>query len=293
MLRAWQCRLAVPAFNVPHLPMMQPIVEAVRDCDGFAFIAVARLEWVKFKAGSPAAIRKEYARVGDSRHTRLHLDHLPVIDEDNLAVDFLPLIREALDLGYDSVMVDGSRLPLSENVAAARQVVELARSHGKAPVEAELGAVLGHEDGPAPSYEELFASKRGFTAPAEAERFVAETGVDWLSVAVGNIHGAVSKARRDAGKTEARLDLDHLETLQRAARVPLVLHGGSGIKVACLREAIRRGVAKINVGTTLRQAYERGLAESAEAARRAVYAATRQVIEQELNVAGARRVLGL
>ena len=123
-----------------------------------------------------------------------------------------PIIREALALGYQSVMVDGSRLNLEDNIEATRQVVEIAHAAG-VPVEAELGAVLGHEAGPLPPYEELFASGRGFTDVEEAKRFVQETGCDWLSVAIGNIHGAVSAARRDEKKVEARLNLDHLEQL--------------------------------------------------------------------------------
>ena len=154
---------------------------------------------VKFEAQSLAAVAKEYHRVQDERITRLHLDHVPVIDEDNLRVNYLPIMQQAIDAGYQSVMIDGSRLPLRENIAATRQVVELAHAAGVA-VEGELGAVMGHEDGPPSSYEEIFSSGRGFTAPAEAERFVSQTQVDWLSMAVGSIHGAISKAFKDKKK---------------------------------------------------------------------------------------------
>jgi len=288
--RAWQSGLAVPGFNIPYLPMMEPVVRALRDTGSAGLVMVARLEWIKFEAGSLAAVRDEYRRVGDRRHTRLHLDHVPAIDEDGLEVDYAGVISEALALGYDSVMVDGSRLPLEENIAATRRVVELARAAG-VPVEAELGAVLGHEGGPLPPYEELFASRRGFTDPGEAARFVAETGVDWLSVAIGNIHGAISAARRDRQKAEARLDLEHLAKLRQAAGVPLVLHGGTGVPGDYLRRAVGAGITKINVGTAIRQPYEALKDTSPQAALEAVYQAVVHTIRNELGTEGSARLL--
>ena len=288
--RAWQSGLAVPGFNIPYLPMMEPVVRALRDTGSAGLVMVARLEWIKFEAGSLAAVRDEYRRVGDRRHTRLHLDHVPAIDEDGLEVDYAGVISEALALGYDSVMVDGSRLPLEENIAATRRVVELARAAG-VPVEAELGAVLGHEGGPLPPYEELFASRRGFTDPGEAARFVAETGVDWLSVAIGNIHGAISAARRDRQKTPARLDIEHLARLRQAAGVPLVLHGGTGVPSDYLRRAVGAGIAKVNVATAIRQPYEVLKDTSPQAALEAVYRSVVQIVREELGVEGSARLL--
>ena len=78
--------LAVPALNVPYLPMIEPMVRALRDTDTFGFIEVARPEWEKFEAVSIAAVREEYERVKDEQYTRLHLDHVPVIDEDSQSV---------------------------------------------------------------------------------------------------------------------------------------------------------------------------------------------------------------
>ena len=123
MRRARAAGLVIPAFNVPYLPMLEPIVRAVRDADAFALVEVARLEWIKFEAKGLSEVAAEFERWRDPAHVRLHLDHVPVIDEDNLRVDYLAVIQEALRLGYESVMVDGSRLPLAENVAATHQVV--------------------------------------------------------------------------------------------------------------------------------------------------------------------------
>lgn len=288
--RAYRLGLAIPAFNVPYLPMVEPIVQAVVDLDSFSLVEVARLEWIKFEAGGPAQVANEFVRWRRPEHVRLHLDHIPVVDEDDQLVDYLPIIREAIRLGYESVMVDGSRLPLEENIRAVRLVVELAHAAG-IPVEAELGAVMGHESGPMPSYEELYASGKGFTDPAEARRFVRETGCDWLSVAVGNVHGAIAAGRKDLKKIEARLNLERLELLDQAAGIPLVLHGGSGIRQESILAAMERGIAKINVGTEIRQAYEAALKESGRLmqAKQAVYERTCWVLRDFLKVAGIRR----
>jgi ketose-bisphosphate aldolase len=288
--KARQAGIALPAFNIPYLPMLDPVVRAVRDQDSFALIAVARLEWLKFESRSMAAVRDEFQHCQDPRYVRLHLDHVPVIDEDNQRVDFLALIREAIGLGYGSVMVDGSRLPLAENIAATRQAVEVAHAAGVA-CEAELGAVLGHESGPLPPYEQLFRSGQGFTRPEEARRFVQQTKCDWLSVAIGNIHGAVAKATRDQKKVEARLNLDHLDKLLAATGIPLVLHGGSGVRREDVLGGIQRGIAKVNIGTEIRQAYELTLKCSGQVptAREAVYRRTVELIRDYLGNCGLRK----
>jgi len=265
--KAFQSRTVIPGFNIPYLPMMKPVVDALRDTGSFGFIMVARLEWMKFKSVSLEAVIEEYEKCKDITHTRLHLDHIPVIDEDEVAVDYLAVIKRALDAGYDSVMVDGSRLPLMENIAHTRAVVDLAHARGVA-VEAELGAVMGHEAGPLPPYEELFTSGRGFTDPDEAAEFVRQTGVDWLSVAVGNIHGAISAAKKDTAKFPARLDLDRVENIRDRVEIPLVLHGGTGIPAEQVAQAIKKGIAKINIATAIRQPYEKALAVSTAAAQK-------------------------
>lgn len=284
--------LAVPAFNVPYLPMLQPVVQAVVDEDAFGLVETARLEWIKFESKGPAAVAEEFARWQKPDYLRLHLDHIPVIDEDNLEVDYLPIIREAIGLGYQSIMVDGSRLELAENIAATREVAELAHAAG-IPCEAELGAVLGHEAGPLPPYEELFSTGRGFTDIEEARRFVAETGCDWLSVAVGNIHGAVSGALKDQKKVEARLDVDQVRKLRKATGVPLVMHGGSGVQRPYLLQAIKEGMTKVNIGTEIRQAYEQALQETGSVARaqEAVYDRTRWLLREYFGLSGTRAVV--
>ncbi|MCX6358494.1 MAG: class II fructose-bisphosphate aldolase [Armatimonadetes bacterium] len=251
--------IAVPAFNVPYLPLVRPICEALERHGAFGLVEVARLELYKFESRSLAAVAEEYDRWANRRNDALHLDHVPVIDEDNLAVDYTALIAEGIALGYDSVMVDGSRLAFEGNIDAAAQVVAMAHPEGVL-VEAELGAVLGHESGPMPPYDELFATKRGFTEADQARVFVEKSGVDWLSVSVGSVHGAIAPSTKGQTKVTARLDVERVSELRVATGVPLVLHGGSGIAVEYLRAAIGAGMAKVNVATDIRQPYERALA---------------------------------
>jgi ketose-bisphosphate aldolase len=284
--RAWKKGIVIPGFNIPYLPMMEPVVRALRDTGTFGFVMVARLEWMKFRSGSMRAIRDEYNIQKDLRFTRLHLDHVPVVDEDNLLTDFEKIISEAVELGYDSVMVDGSRLSLDDNIKNTRKIVDLAH-RADIPVEAELGAVLGHESAPLPPYEELFATGKGFTSPDEAKRFVLETGADWLSVAIGNVHGAISAAARTEKKTEARLAIPHLKKINDSVHIPLVLHGGTGIASEYLMQSFKHGIAKINIATAIRQPYEKLMDSSITAAQKAVYDEMLDIVGNQLEIAGS------
>jgi ketose-bisphosphate aldolase len=279
--------IVLPAFNIPYLPMLEAVAGALAEHDTFGLIEVARLETIKFEAKSLSAVAEEFKRHADRKVARLHLDHTPVIDEDGLLCDWKAFIREALDLGYDSVMIDGSRLPLEENIEVTGEVVRMAHSAG-ALAEAELGSVLGHESGPMPPYEELFAQKAGFTRVDEARRFVEETGVDWLSVSIGSVHGAIAPSARDQAKVQAKLDIEHLRAIHEATGIPLVLHGGSGIQHSYIEQAIRHGIAKINIGTDIRQPYVKALDEtgSVQAAQKACADKMRQLICDVYHIEG-------
>ncbi len=291
--RALDKHTVIPAFNIPYLPMVKPVVQAVVDKNSLAMVQVARVEWEKFGSVSLEAVAEEYAKFKNDRHTLLHLDHTPVIDEDMKQVDYLPIIRRAIAAGYQSVMVDASRLDFAGNVAATKAVAALAHEAG-IPCESELGAVMGHESGPMMPYEEIFATKKGFTDVEEARSFARESGCDWLSVAVGSIHGAVAESTRHQKKPNARLDVEHIAALREATGLPLVLHGGSGILKDYIMRGVRAGIAKINVGTEIRQAYEQALAASdgdIPAAQAAVYDKVCQVITDMLEIENTRTLL--
>ena len=291
--KALENGLVVPAFNIPHPPMLKPIAEAVRDENSVAMIQVARLEWEKFESVSLEHIAEEYAKYAVPGHTLLHLDHVPVIDEDHLEVDYIPIIKRAIAAGYQSVMVDASRLDLAGNIAATKAVADIAHAAG-IPVEAELGAVMGHESSQQSiPYEEIFAKKMGFTQVDEALKFMQESACDWLSVAVGSVHGAIADNLLDKKKPAAKLDIERITELRDALNIPLVLHGGSGIENDYIVRGIKAGIAKINVGTELRQPYERALKETGdvEFARECVYKRCRELIRDFLHTADDAKIL--
>lgn len=152
----------------------------------------------------------------------------------------LEQVRRGLAWGFNAVMLDTSELPFDENVAATRRVVEAAHALG-ADVEGEINRLpdaSGTLGGPAAP--EL-------TDPQQAARYVAETGVDALSISTGNVHILM--------EGEARIDLDHLARLRRAVEVPLVIHGGTGFPDHAVPRAIELGVAKFNVGSVMKQVF--------------------------------------
>ena len=288
--RASKLGIALPAFNIPFPPMMEPVVRAVAEEDSFALVEVARIEWLTFEIEGPDRFMEEYRKCADPGHVRTHLDHVPVVDEEGHSVDFLPIIEKAIGLGFDSVMIDGSHLELEANIAATRQIAALAHA-SSLPCEAELGAILRFGTGKVPPYQELFASGAGFTKVDEAVRFVQETRCDWLSISIGNIHGAVVAALRDKPKGESRLNLRHLETIYQATGVPIVLHGGSGVRHEDVLEGMKKGIAKVNVGFEIRKAYEDALKSSGnvEAGQEAVFKRTRALLKDYFRISGIAR----
>jgi len=292
MKKAYEKGVLIPAFNAAYPEMIKPICGTLKKLGTFGMLEVARPDIEKFGAVSFTVVFEEYKKYGDPDFVSIHQDHVPVIDEDGMKVDYSVLLEEALGLGYDSVMIDGSRLSLDENIRIATHVVEMAHQKDT-PVEAELGAVLGHENGPIPPYEELFNSGRGFTKPKDAECFVRETGVDWLSVAVGNIHGAVTGAAKDDKKVAAKLNIDHLKKLRDVTRIPLVLHGGSGVQREYILEAIKNGLTKLNIGTEIRQVYEKSLrkTENIEKAQEEVSRLVEYLIVDHYCIKGSKSLL--
>jgi ketose-bisphosphate aldolase len=145
--------------------------------------------------------------------------------------------QRMLDFGFTDVMYDGSKLPLEENIANTRLVVEAAKIYG-AGVEAELGHVgLGDE------YDSLGGQGLGLTDPDAVEVFVKETGVDFLAIAFGNAHGLY--------KGTPRLNLSLVSEIRRRVSVPLVMHGGTGLSDEQFRGAIAAGISKINFATSI------------------------------------------
>ena len=281
MINARNNNKVIPSFNISYLPMVEPVVKACRDANSFGQIALARVDWTQFGAGNLESAYKEYRKFSDSRYVSLHLDHIPVV-EDGKQIDYETIISRAIELGFHSVMIDGSMLDIDENISAVKKITKIAKPSNIA-VEAEVGAVVGYKGIDIP-YEELFTSRQGFTDIEQAKRLVTETSVDWLSVAIGNVHGALTAAKRNLTKITARLDIDHLTNIYNAVGIPIVLHGGSGIDNQYILKSILNGISKINIATTIRQAYESGIKDSIETAQQKVYDAVTHVLIDELKI---------
>ncbi len=158
----------------------------------------------------------------------------------------LEYVKCAVGLGFTAIMYDGSQDPFEENVRATRQVVELCHGRG-IDVEAEIGFTTGHE-----GLENADDERENvYTDPAEAERFVRETGIDALAASVGTVHGFY--------RVEPHLDFDRIVELKRRSGVPLVMHGGSGLSAEDTRRAIECGIRKINYFSYMSNAGVRGV----------------------------------
>jgi fructose-bisphosphate aldolase class II len=223
----------VAAFNVITLEHAEAIAEGARLAARPVILQISE-NAVKFHGGRLTPIAVATAAVARDADVAcaLHLDHVESVD----------LLLLAPDAGFSSVMFDASALPYADNVAATRAAVEFGHAHGLW-VESELGRV-GGKDGAPP----LSAHAKGArTDPAEAAAYVDATGVDGLAVAVGSSHAMTSR--------DAALDHDLIASLRTAVKVPLVLHGSSGVGDDELRRAVAGGLSKVNIGTALNIAF--------------------------------------
>ena len=228
--KAEEGKYAVGAFNCNNMEIVQAIITAaeaerapviIQASQGA--IKYADLEWV---AGM-AKLAAERAKVPAA----IHLDH---------GTSFEQCVK-CIRAGFSSVMIDGSKLPFEENVALTNKVLEVARAAGVS-VEAELGKIGGTEDDISVDEREAM-----LTDPDEAKEFVERTKVDSLAVAIGTAHGQYK------GKPE--LDFDRLEKIKKLVKIPIVLHGSSGVPDEDIRRAISLGVSKVNIDTNIREAF--------------------------------------
>lgn len=244
------------AFNVVQLETAQVLVDAAAAAERPVVLQISQ-NAVKYHGGHLAPIGRatiEVARAA-SVDAVVHLDH----------ADDVELIREAVDLGFTSVMYDGSHLPFEENLATTIEVVEFCHAAGVS-VEAELGEVGGKDGVHAPGVR---------TDPEDAASFVADTGVDLLAVAVGSSHAMTERS--------ASLDLELIERMAATVPVPLVLHGSSGVSDEGMLAAIRAGMTKINVSTHLNVQFT--------AAVREFLAANPEVVDPRKYVAAGNKVV--
>jgi fructose-bisphosphate aldolase class II/tagatose 1,6-diphosphate aldolase GatY/KbaY len=235
---AWLEQRAVAAFTIYTIESVRGVCEAavaarrpvILQAGSSSFGAVGR---TTLAAAALAAASDSPELIG------VHLDHSTDAAE----------IRACIDLGYSSVMFDGSHLPFEENVARTLAVVTEAHAAG-VWVEAELGAIGGGEDASSDAVADEL------TAPAGAEAFAARTRVDALAVAIGSVHGMTAHP--------VHLDLVRLAEIAARVPIPLVLHGASGLDEDELRQAVHGGMAKVNFNAELRRSYLDALRQGLE-----------------------------
>ena len=220
--KAQKEKYAVGSFSVANMEMVLGVIKAIEETKSPAIIQIAevRLNHSPLEIIGPLMVA---AAKNSSVPVAVHFDHGKTEEK----------IRQALEIGFTSVMFDGSHLPFEENAAMTAKIKAIASEYG-ADCEGEIGCVGGSEDGS----EDIAIN---CTSPDQAKEFYEKTGVDALAVAIGNAHGNY--------KETPKLRFDILETTAGKVAVPLVLHGGTGISPDDFRKCISLGIHKINIAT--------------------------------------------
>ncbi len=229
MCRGFESGYAVPAFNICNMEMMRAVLTAADEMRSPVILGIHPHEVAYFGDSATAVGLARSIGANLDIEVAVHLDH-----GDSPSTCF-----KAIRGGFSSVMYDGSSLPLDENIAGTRLVVEVAHDVG-VTVEAEIGTI-GATSEFGEKLENAYLSD-----PVSAER-LANAGIDCLAVAIGNAHGFY--------EGDPKLDFDLLADIRQRVSIPLVLHGGTGIPRDDIRRAISMGIAKVNVGTALRYAF--------------------------------------
>lgn len=224
---------AIGSFSPRYTPMILPILRAGQRAQSPLIVQISQKELVRYTI-DPRDFAETFFAAIDAEQVSipvaLHLDHTKDV----------AVIEAAIAAGFTSVMIDASELPLEENIAVTREVVEYAHGHGVS-VEAELGKI-GTTD-----FVETERDEELYTDPQEAARFVRETGIDALAVSVGTAHGVYNVR-------QPRIDYKRLTAIRTLTAVHFVLHGGSGVPAAMMQQAFklpRGGVSKVNIATDL------------------------------------------
>ena len=255
---ASETKTAIPGFNIDNIEIPEAIMVAAERCRCPVILTIGQ---GAIRAGQMLYLADVVRRLAEQTDLPvvLHLDH---------GISYEQTIQ-CLRAGFTSVMFDGSRLPLAENIAVTKEVAAAAHAVGVS-VEAELGAIGGVEDG--------VAGGRNLVNIREVETFIHAVQVDALAVGIGNAHGMY--------KGLPNLDFDLLQQCQDLNPPPLVLHGGSGIPDDMIRRAIAIGIRKINVATEVRNAFMSGLEETVK--NRDIYSMYQSAAERVTMLAEAK-----
>jgi len=234
---ALQKHYAIGHFNFATADVLRAIVEGAKEAGAPAVMVGTSEGEAEFLGMTEAAALVKATRDELQFPVFLNADHFKSFEK----------CRQAIDAGYDTVLIDGSKLGYEENIALVKQVKDYAG--GKADVEGELGYLRGSSE----IQQKVEISSADYTKPEEAKDFVDRTGVDRLAVVFGNIHGIVTEQ-------EEHLDIEHFKKIvAMVPDVPIVLHGASGLADAEVSAAIQAGVANVHFNTELRVAYAKEL----------------------------------
>ncbi len=224
-------KFAVGAFNVADSNFLRVVVEAAEENDSPAIIAIHPTELAYIKDDF---LEYVLTRVKNSKVPFVvHMDH----------GDSLASIMRAIHAGFSSVMIDGSLLPFEENIAVTKEVVEVCHKIGVS-VEGELGTI-----GSTGTSVEGGVTEVIYTEPKDAEKFITDTGIDTLAVAIGTAHGIYPK------DVKPKLKMDVLEAIKEKVTIPLVLHGGSANPDPEISKAVEIGIQKVNISSDYKFAY--------------------------------------
>ena len=243
---------AVGAFNCNNMEIVQAIIAAA-EAERSPVIMQASQGAIKYAGLEFITNMAKVAAESATVPVALHIDHGTSFEQ----------VMQCIRSGFSSVMIDGSKLPLNENIAITKKVIDVAHAVGVS-VEAELGKIGGTEDDIHVDAKDAF-----FTNPEEARIFVQETGVDALAIAIGTAHGQY--------KGIPELDFTRLEKIRSLVNCPIVLHGSSGVPDEAIKKAITLGVRKVNIDTNIREAFVE---------------ACRQVLNKDAKEIDPRKVLG-
>lgn len=222
---------AVGAYNMHNDETCEALLWAAEKANSPIFMQVGRAIIPHMGVERAYHLTKRIAERTNAEYV-IHLDH-GSWDE----------VMTAIKLGFTSVMYDGAHLPFEENIETTRKVVEIAHAFG-IPVEAELGKI--------PDAGENVDWEDYYTDVEEARRFAKETGIDYLAISVGIVHGVMPDA------PEKPISIERIHQIREATGIPLVLHGASGLSDKEVQEAKAAGVHKFNADTDLRHAFRRG-----------------------------------
>jgi len=234
VLAAKSSGTAVGAFNVILLEHTEALVAGAEHAKLPVILQISENCVSYHKALKPISVATIAIAESASVPVSVHLDHAESED----------LVKEALDLGYDSVMFDGSKLTYADNVAASARMAALCKRYG-ATLEVEIGEVGGKDGVHAPGVR---------TNPLEAKAFAEATGADLVAVAVGSSHAMTTR--------DATLDFDLIAEIAKTVGVPLVLHGSSGVSDPDLQKAVKAGMSKINIATHLNNVFTHEIREA-------------------------------